>query len=184
MTAFSNVTLAVRRGVPADVDGMASIERVSFSDPWSAETLSAACALRHMRVLVAEESGRVGGEGGAAPVLVGYVLALVMADEGEIADVAVAPDARGRGVARALLDQMIADMVAEGVRALYLEVRESNLSAQLFFKKMGFKAVLVLRSHYDDTDEAAYVMRFGLLEEDAILLPFAPRNRISEYDAA
>ena len=65
-----------------------------------------------------------------------------------------------------------------------LEVRESNLAAQLFFKKMGFKAVLVLRSHYDDTDEDAYVMRFTLQDEEAILLPFAPANRISEYDAA
>ncbi|RLT11063.1 MAG: ribosomal-protein-alanine N-acetyltransferase RimI, partial [Planctomycetota bacterium] len=67
---------------------------------------------------------------------------------------------------------------------IVLEVRESNLAAQLFFKKMGFKAVLVLRSHYDDTDEAAYVMRFALHEEGAVLLPFAPANRISEYDAA
>lgn len=163
MTPFANVTLAVRRGVPADVDGMASIERVSFSDPWSAETLSAACALRHMRVLVAEESGRVGGEGGAAPVLVGYVLALVMADEGEIADVAVAPDARGRGVARALLDQMIVDLVAEGVRALYLEVRESNAAARALYRSLEFEQVGRRRGYYRHPNEDALLLRRDLV---------------------
>ncbi len=73
-------------------------------------------------------------------------------------------------------------------------MRESNLQAQLFFKKMGFKAVLVIRSHYDDTEEDAYVMRFSVRAKEAEnpwILPatdersaFAPVNRISEYDAA
>ncbi|MCY7378283.1 MAG: ribosomal protein S18-alanine N-acetyltransferase [Gemmatimonadaceae bacterium] len=163
MSAFANVTLTVRRCVPADLDAMASIERVSFSDPWSFETLSAAHALRHMRVLVAEESGRASGEGGAAPVLVGYVLALVMADEGEIADVAVAPDARGRGVARALLDQIILDMVADGVRALYLEVRESNAAARGLYRSLDFVQVGRRRGYYQHPNEDALLLRRDLV---------------------
>ena len=43
----------------------------------------------------------------------------------------------------------------------------------------------VLRSHYDDTSEDAYVLNFRLFDEDdAVLLPFAPKNRISKFDAA
>ena len=163
MKAFANVTLSVRRCVPADLYCMASIERVSFSDPWSFETLSAAYALRHMRVLVAEESGRAGGEGGAAPVLVGYVLALVMADEGEIADVAVSPDARGRGVARALLDQIILDMVTDGVRALYLEVRESNAAARGLYRSLDFEQVGRRRGYYQHPKEDALLLRRDLV---------------------
>ena len=163
MSAFANVTLTVRRCVPADIERMASIERVSFSDPWSFETLSAAYALRHMRVLVAEESGRGGGQGGAAPVLVGYVLALVMADEGEIADVAVAPDARRRGVARALLDQMIVDMIADGVRALYLEVRESNAAARGLYRSLDFDHVGRRRDYYQHPSEDALLLRRDLV---------------------
>lgn len=163
MSAFADVTLAVRRCVPADIERMASIERVSFSDPWSFETLSAAYALRHMRVLVAEESGRGGGQGGAAPVLVGYALALVMADEGEIADVAVAPEARRRGVARALLDQMIVDMIAEGVRALYLEVRESNAAARGLYRSLDFEQVGRRREYYQHPNEDALLLRRDLV---------------------
>ena len=163
MSAFANVTLTVRRCLPDDIERMASIERVSFSDPWSFETLSAAYALRHMRVLVAEESGRGGSQGGAAPELVGYVLALVMADEGEIADVAVAPDARRRGVGRALLDQMILDMVADGVRALYLEVRESNAAARGLYRSLDFEQVGRRREYYQHPIEDALLLRRELV---------------------
>ena len=163
MSALANVLLTVRRCAPADIEHMASIERVSFSDPWSFETLSAAYALRHMRVLVAEESGKAGGQGGAPPVIVGYVLALIMADEGEIADVAVAPESRRRGVARALLDQMILDMGAEGVRALYLEVRESNVAARGLYRSMNFEQVGRRREYYQHPSEDALLLRRDLV---------------------
>jgi [ribosomal protein S18]-alanine N-acetyltransferase len=41
-----------------------------------------------------------------------------------------------------------------------LEVRETNLSAQLFFRTLGFRAVSVLRDYYEDTPEDAYVMQY------------------------
>jgi len=45
-----------------------------------------------------------------------------------------------------------------------LEVRETNLAAQLFFKNQGFRAVTVLRDYYDDTPEDAYIMQFRCRE--------------------
>jgi ribosomal-protein-alanine N-acetyltransferase len=41
-----------------------------------------------------------------------------------------------------------------------LEVRETNLDAQLFFRSMGFKAITVLHEFYEDTPEDAYLMQF------------------------
>ena len=58
-----------------------------------------------------------------------------------------------------------------------LEVRETNLDAQLFFKQIGFRAVSVLRDFYDDSDEDAYLMQYryrATAEELA-----NPANRIS-----
>ncbi|MEM6473569.1 MAG: ribosomal-protein-alanine N-acetyltransferase RimI, partial [Planctomycetota bacterium] len=43
---------------------------------------------------------------------------------------------------------------------IMLEVRETNLEAQLFFKSLGFRAISVLRDFYDDTVEDAYLMQF------------------------
>ena len=68
---------------------------------------------------------------------------------------------------------------------IMIEVRETNLEAQFFFRNQGFRTVCVLRSHYDDTYEDAYVMQYRLSGvQDEWLLPFSPSNRISEFDAA
>lgn len=58
--------------------------------------------------------------------------------------------------------------------------RESNLPAQQFFKDRDFSAVDVLRGHYDDTAEDAYLMQYSLDAQST----YVPKNRISEYDAA
>lgn len=157
MTVSPGAVLTIRRCVPQDLERIASIERASFSDPWTFETFSATLALRHLRFLVAEEAG-VGG-GGAGPSLVGYVVALVMADEGEIADLAVAPAARRRGIARTLLARMMAEVADAGVRALYLEVRESNSAARALYGAMGFEQVGRRRGYYQHPTEDALVLR-------------------------
>jgi len=157
MTASSSATLTVRQCVPTDLERITAIERASFSDPWSFETFSATFALRHLRFLVAEESA-----GSGEPRLVGYVVALVMADEGEIADLAVAPAARRRGVARALLERVSADAVESGVRALYLEVRESNAAARALYDSLGFALVGRRRGYYQHPAEDALLLRRDL----------------------
>ena len=159
MTVFPGETLSIRRCVPTDLEQIARIEQASFSDPWSFETFSAALALPHMRFLVAEEAGRGGG---GAPVLVGYVVALVVADEGEIADLAVAPSARRRGIARELLERMSSDVVEVGVRALYLEVRESNSAARALYESLGFEQVGRRRGYYQYPSEDALLLRRDL----------------------
>jgi ribosomal-protein-alanine N-acetyltransferase len=154
-----NDTLTVRRCLPTDLERVAAIERASFSDPWTFETFSAALALRHLRFLVAEETGGAGERGGGEPCLVGYVVALVMADEGEIADLAVAPDARRRGVARVLLERVASDAMEGGVRALYLEVRESNAAARALYESLGFAQVGRRRGYYQHPMEDALLLR-------------------------
>ena len=162
MTASSNDTLTIRRCLPTDLERVAAIERASFSDPWTFETFSASLALRHLRFLVAEESGGAGERRSGEPRLVGYVVALVMADEGEIADLAVAPEARRRGIARVLLQRMAADVVEVGVRALYLEVRESNAAARALYESLGFGQVGRRRGYYQHPSEDALLLRRDL----------------------
>jgi ribosomal-protein-alanine N-acetyltransferase len=162
MTTSPGDTLTIRRCVPEDLERIAAIERASFSDPWSFETFSATLALRHLRFLVAEEGRHRPSGGGAEPSLVGYVVALVMADEGEIADVAVHPDYRRRGIARTLMERMTADVIAAGVRALYLEVRESNSAARALYESLGFEQVGRRRGYYQRPSEDALLLRRDL----------------------
>ena len=88
------------------------------------------------------------------------------------------------GIGKQMVLRLIDKLSQQRRNEILLEVRERNLDAQLFFKDEGFRAVSVLRCHYDDTDEDAYIMRFRLDSTQDVQSPFAPRNRISEYDAA
>lgn len=145
--------VAVRRATPADLDRVAEIEHASFADPWTLDALATALGLAHVRFLVAEQGA------GAELRLVGYVVALVMGDEGEIADVAVAPAARRAGVGGLLLDRVTEELGRCGVRALYLEVRESNRAALGLYHGRGFQAVGRRRAYYRNPVEDALVLK-------------------------
>ena len=89
-------------------------------------------------------------------------MALVMADEGEIADVAVLPAAKRRGIARALLERMSAELAEEGVHALFLEVRESNTAARALYSALGFAEVGRRPAYYRHPSEDALLLRRDL----------------------
>ena len=143
----------VRAASSRDLVRIAEIEVASFADPWTYDALATALGLAHIRFLVAEEGG------GSGSRLVGYVVALVMGDEGEIADIAVDPSARRAVVGGALLTRVEEEMARCGVRTLYLEVRESNRAALGLYRAHGFDAVGRRRGYYRHPVEDALVLR-------------------------
>ena len=153
VTARARGVLVLRRATPSDLDRIAEIEQASFADPWSYDALATALGLAHIRFIVAEEGGGTGSR------LVGYVVALVMGDEGEIADIAVDPAVRRGGVGSELLARVEEELARCGVRTLYLEVRESNRAALGLYHGRGFEAVGRRRGYYRHPLEDALVLR-------------------------
>ena len=159
MTTLASKPLQIRRGTGADVAAMLEIERASFSDPWSEDSFTTALALERMLVLVADElDGNGRGRDGVAR-LAGYVVALVVGPDAEIADLAVAPASRRRGVGQALLERASAELAQRGVRSLYLEVRESNLGARTLYEANGFRSVGRRRGYYRQPVEDALLLK-------------------------
>jgi ribosomal-protein-alanine N-acetyltransferase len=159
-------TLLIRPAVGTDLPAISAIERASFSDPWTVDSFASAMSLAHVHFLVAEETHHLMGRptalrAGVLPVL-GYVVALLAADEGEIADLAVDAAARRRGIGRSLLDRVMADAARRGVRALYLEVRESNSAALALYQGAGFRAMGRRTGYYRQPPEDALVLRRDL----------------------
>jgi ribosomal-protein-alanine N-acetyltransferase len=74
---------------------------------------------------------------------------------------ATLPAYQRRGVGAAMVRKLVGKLTPNRCRIM-LEIRESNVDAQLFFKAMGFRAVSLLRDFYDDTPEDAYLMQFKL----------------------
>ncbi len=162
MTAVAGA-LHIRPAVDADIRAMVAIERASFSDPWTHAAIASTLRYDHMRVLIAEErGGGVGepagvGDGAGRPL--GYVVAMVAGPEAEIADLAVSPEARRRGIARALIDRLLADLEAENVAAVFLEVRESNQPARALYESRAFRAIGRRRGYYRLPVEDALLLK-------------------------
>ena len=133
-----------------DVDAIVAIEKAAFSDPWSENAFHE--ALAHPAVFFAC-ARRGGGD------VAGYVVAWFAADEGEIANLAVSPDAWGFGVGRALLSAALDVALARGASAVYLEVRDSNDRARRLYRASGFEEVGRRRRYYRRPVEDAIVLR-------------------------
>lgn len=144
------MTLVIAPASERDLPEITAIERVAFADPWSAESFRQSFA--HDAVYFAcarRDDGRV----------VGYVVAWFAAGEGEIANLAVLPAAWGTGVGRQLLAAALAEAAARSTRAVYLEVRESNLRARRLYAANGFEDVGRRRGYYRRPVEDAIVLR-------------------------
>jgi len=134
--------LAVRRGEPGD---LAEIRAIQTASPQAAQWNVEDYLQHDLRIAVL--NARVAG------FLVSRTLA---PGESEILNLAVAPEFRRRGLARALVDALVAD--AGG--AVFLEVRASNAVARDFYKSMGFEEVTLRTGYYQDPPESAIVMKF------------------------
>jgi ribosomal-protein-alanine N-acetyltransferase len=134
--------LTVRRGETSDLQ---AVTRIQDASPELAHWDASDYLAYHF--LVAESDGLV----------VGFIAArVVVAGEVEILNLAVAPSARRRGVARRLLTEIRS--LLPGV--LYLEVRESNLGARTFYQVYGFMEVNLRPGYYENPRETAIVMKF------------------------
>ena len=145
------VPVRLRDAARADIQSVVRIERASFSDPWSAMSFAALIGHEHARFVVAEE-GRTGE-------VVGYTVSWHVVDEAELANIAVASDARRRGVGALLLDAALEDARAAGCAVLYLEVRASNEAALRLYESRGFEQIGRRRAYYRAPVEDALVMR-------------------------
>jgi [ribosomal protein S18]-alanine N-acetyltransferase len=142
-------TLVLRRMTDADIQAVWEIETETFSTPWTADTFRSLLYRAPVELLVGERNDEV----------VGYAVLWCIADEGELANIAVCSELRGKGLGRDLLDQVIDVARRRGVISLYLEVRPSNAAAAHLYERSGFEEVGVRRDYYSKPTEDARVLR-------------------------
>lgn len=127
------------------------IERASFADPWSSRDFRDALA-----------AGVTFLVGVTDTAVLGYVIARHAADAGEILNLAVVPESRGRGVGQALVTCALTHLRVRGVAAVYLEVRESNAVARRLYQRLGFQEVGRRAGYYRRPREDAVVLRTAI----------------------
>lgn len=114
--------------------------------PWTAQDISSTLASPHCHVLPDDH---------------GFLIAQIVADEGEILALATDPVAQRQGVATSLLNQLITMAEDRGVARLVLEVASRNQSAQAFYRARRFAPVGLRRGYY--------TLRDGTKDDAALL---------------
>ena len=131
------------------VPQIAQLEKVCFSDPWSESSIATELNNRLSYWLVAVENGAV----------LGYIGSQTVLGETDIMNLAVSPDARRRGIGRALLLRLMTDLKNGGNRCVSLEVRESNEVAKALYASLGFVQVGLRPNYYRNPKEGALILR-------------------------
>ena len=134
---------------------LADIHARCFASAWSAGVLSDLATKPHHRLYVLDDDGPAS-----------FVILTVIAGEGEILTLATDPDKQGRGLARRLMDHVIAELRSERADSLFLEVAVDNPSALRLYDGLGFVRAGVRKAYYSRLGAApvdGHILRLALL---------------------
>lgn len=140
--------IGFRRMREEDLPAVMEVENAAFSHPWTADQVRRELGHEFSTVMLATAPE------GAAEAVLGFVVVWLVHDELHVLNVAVAPAARRRGVARALLAEVEASAAGKGARTAILEVRVSNRPAIELYRTLGYREVGVRPRYYADGEDA------------------------------
>ena len=150
--------VTVREAMLSDAKEIAKIEEQCFSTPWSeAEIIREIKTNELAHYFVATKTLRAGDN----ESILGYVGVWYIAGEGHITNVAISEKYRRAGIADMLIEALVENSMANGISALTLEVRKSNLPAQELYKKHGFICEGVRKNYYDGKEDAIVMWKKG-----------------------
>lgn len=161
----------IRWLIRRDMDEVLEIENRSFEFPWTESDFLAVLRERNCIGIVYESPKQL---------VHGFMLYELHKDSLRLLNLAVAPEVRRTGVGRAMIQRLVDKLSQQKRRFIEAEIRETNVKAQSFLSGAGFRAVKVLRKHYDDTNEDAYLFRYSL-PVDEMQFVRDGSNRVSEY---
>lgn len=158
------MTWRLRRAGVDDLDAIMQIESSVFtSDAWSFDAMRADLASEHCYYLVALPAD----DPSSSTAIAGYagLLAPRGAKEGDIQTIAVAVDARRRGLGRVLMTSLLNEARRRGAREVFLEVRADNPNAEALYASLGFERLGVRPGYYQPDNIDAIVMRAAVPEQ-------------------
>lgn len=145
----------IRWMIRRDMPEVLEIENGSFEFSWSEDDFVRCLRQRNCIGMVAEHDERI----------VGFMIYELHKNRLHVLNFAVRSDMRRRGIGSQMMRKLVQKLSNQRRNRIMLEVRETNLPAQLFFRASGFRAVSLLREYYEDTPEDAYLMQFSHVPE-------------------
>ncbi len=170
-TEKEQIRVHIRWMIRRDMPEVLYTEQQSFDYPWTEEDFLRCLRQRNCIGMVAEQGEKV----------VGFMIYELHKSKLHILNFAVHSEWRRSGVGSQMVAKLISKLSSHRRTRITLEVRETNLTAQLFFRKQDFRATRVLRSYFEDSGEDAFLMEYRFADavvdelEDTV-------NRIAQYE--
>src|SRR5262249_16802753 len=161
------VRVHIRWMIRRDMPEVLQTEQASFDFSWTEEDFLRCLRQRNCIGMVAEFDDQV----------VGFMIYELHKAKLHILNFAVHPRYRRLGIARQMVGKLIGKRSSDRRTKIALAVRETNLTAQLFFRNVTFKAVKVLRSYYEDSGEDAFLMQYRIGND----VPFEEVEDYADY---
>ncbi len=144
------MTVYIRWMIRRDMPQVLGIETGSFEFPWCEDDFIRCLRQRNGVGMVAEYNEEI----------IGFMIYELHKNRLHILNFAVCKAFRRRGVGHSMVRKLTRKLSQQRRNRILVEVRETNLDAQLFFRDSGFQAISILRDFYDDTTEDAYLMQY------------------------
>ena len=139
---------SIERLTSENISGVAELEELCFSLPWSKKALELLCNGENVGFVALDGEKRVVAYGGMVCVL----------DEGQITNIAVHPDFRRRKIGEQIVSALLGYGEEKEISLYSLEVRESNQAAISLYQKLGFISVGNRKNFYSNPTENAIIM--------------------------
>jgi ribosomal-protein-alanine N-acetyltransferase len=171
-TEKEQVRVHIRWMIRRDMPEVLQTEQESFEYAWTEEDFLSCLRQRNCIGMVAEQGEKV----------VGFMIYELHKSKLHILNFAVHPCCRRFGIGSQMVGKLISKLSSHRRTRITLEVRETNLPAQLFFRSQGFRAVRVLRGYYEDSGEDAFLMQYRFADDTDDDLDDDTVNRIAQYE--
>ena len=157
----------LRQGHARDLPALAALEAACFTHPWTEAQIAEEMAVeRPGGVFVLEAAARREGPAG----LWAYCAFRLVLDEMHVMNLAVAPEARRKGLGRRLLAFALRRAARAGAKVAFLELRAGNREALALYESLGFRRLSRRCAYYRQPVEDALVLVLEGLSSD----PAAP----------
>ena len=132
----------------SDLEGVYEVSSLSLKETWSLNSIEKELNNKLATYIVCLEDSKV----------LGFAGSWLIASEGQITNIAVHPNSRGKGIGKYLMEKLIFVLKNKGCTDITLEVRKSNIIAQNLYKSLGFKQEGIRKNFYEDNKEDAIIM--------------------------
>ncbi len=156
---FSSGQLNIRPMVHDDIHDVMLIEVSSFASPWGRQHFLDELANPDISIPLVAEYGKK---------IIAYAVLWIILDECHLANIAVSPDYRKKGIAGFFLGHIRQKALEKKCTRIMLEVRKSNHDAIRLYERFHFYRVGVRKHYYHDgfmQTEDAILMDLDLMKE-------------------